>query len=239
MGNKREKVIVHQASKLLKSGYPREKLIDDFVRVNRETWGDLVPEKYIWTLEKISSQLNTCPDLLYCGFVNERMVGTLSMMLIHESIAKGSKSWEKTTANGTLQSHDPTGDCIFGADLSVSPNYQGMAVAEAIMDKAFLLSVVLSNRKGSFLGSRIPRYHKLANRMSVEDYVFGEKRDGKTRDPEIRLYQSEGFQLIKIIPDYMEDPESLNYGVLMFWPNPYYGKIPLIIRKLGLFFLSK
>ena len=32
----------------------------------------------------------------------------------------------------------------------------------------------------------------------------------------------DGFEIVEIIPEYMEDPESLNYGVLIKWSNPLY-----------------
>lgn len=239
MQSKSRKIVVQQVSKLLANGYRADELIKGFVHVNQETWGGLVPEKYIWTPEKIAWQIRTCPDLLYCGFIDGEIVGTLSMMLIDELDAVKTESWEKTTQHGTLRSHNPEGNSIFGADLTVSPRFQGIDISGALMKKAFMTSVILDNKRGAYLGSRIPRYHKYASRMSVENYVFGEKRDGKTKDPEIRLYQSEGFQLVRTVPGYMEDPESLNYGVLMFWPNPYYGKIPWVIRKISSFFFSR
>jgi hypothetical protein len=72
-----------------------------------------------------------------------------------------------------------------------------------------------------YLGARIPGYHKHSH-IPVTDYVFEKSKSGKPIDPELYFYLKQGFEIVKIIPEYMEDPESLNYGVLIRWINPLY-----------------
>ena len=213
---------IFRISDLLSSGFDRNRLVADFVRVNEETWPPPIPQEYVWTTEKVYRQFMNCPHLLYAGIVDGEMACTLSMAYIDEADIYKCSSWHDISGRGTLDTHRENGDSVFGIDLSVSPKYQGRGLADSVMQKAFIISVILGNKKGAFLGSRIPGYHRHAGKISVEDYVFGKKRDGKTRDPEIRLYQSTGFRTVKIIPGYMEDPDSLDYGVLMFWENPFY-----------------
>jgi ribosomal protein S18 acetylase RimI-like enzyme len=83
-----------------------------------------------------------------------------------------------------------------------------------------LHAVIEPNKKGVYLGARMPRYHRFAQRMTPEDFIG--LNGGKNQDPEIRLYLSAGFRVIRVIPGYMEDPDSCNNGVLMFWENPDY-----------------
>lgn len=217
----RDKKIL-RISDLLASGHAKDELISDFVRVNEETWPPPIPQEYVWTTEKVDRQFMNCPHLLYAGFVDNEMACTISMTYMDESVIRRCSSWHDISGRGTLDTHREDGDSVFGIDLSVSPKHQGRGLADKMMQKAFLVSIILGNKKGAFLGSRIPGYHRHAGKISVEDYVFGKKRDGKTRDPEIRLYQSTGFRPVKIVPGYMEDPDSLDYGVLMFWENPFY-----------------
>lgn len=214
------KVKVKSAARLLREGFDREALIAGFVAVNQVAWPPPVPERYLWTRGKIISQLQHCPQHIYCAIEDGKVIGTVSAISIKEGNALATIDWEKTSANGTLATNQEDGDCMFGLDLSVVPNAQGKKVGDTIIQASFVSSVIFGNRKGVFLGSRVPSYYKWADKMSIEDYVFG--KNGKTRDPEIRLYQTEGFQIVKIVPGYMEDPDSLNYGVLMFYPNPVY-----------------
>lgn len=199
-----------------------EEIIAGFISVNEEAWPPPVPQEYVWTRCKMKDQIRNCPHLLYALFLNEEMVATLTMIYKNAADISLCSSWNDISGHGTLNTHEENGDSVFGIDLSVSPRYQGKRYADEIMQRAFLLSVILANKRGAFLGSRIPSYHRHASKIPVEQYVFGKNRDGKTRDPEIRIYQSTGFRTIKIVPGYMEDPDSLDYGVLMFWENPFY-----------------
>lgn len=212
--------IVRRVSDLLNEGFPREKLVKEFVRINAEAWPPPVPERYLWNKEKVDEQFERCPSLLFCAFQNDKVVGTLSIIHLTEEEALRTESWEKTSGNGTLATHQPHGDCAFGLDLSVTP---GAVAGDQLIEMGILSAVVLANKKGVFLGSRAPGYLKYCKKkgpISIEEYIgFG---GGRNHDPEIRLYQSEGFRIIRVVPGYMEDPDSLDYGILMFWENPYY-----------------
>lgn len=216
-----EKIRIFRASELLATGYPRSKLIQGFVDVNKAAWPPPVPQRYVWDEEKMELQLKN-PDLLYCALKGEKIIGTVTFVYKTEDSIMSCQNWDEISSNGTLAGHDESGEYAFGVDLSVSPDSQGNNVSERLISTSFLISGILAGKKGVFLGSRIPSYHKYADKMSIEDYVLGKNRDGKTRDPEIRLYQSNGFRIVKIIPGYMEDPDSLDYGVLMLWESSFY-----------------
>lgn len=59
-------------------------------------------------------------------------------------------------------------------------------------------------------------------------YVFLKAEDRKYLDPEIYFYaQKNDFTILQVMPNYMEDdPESENYGVVMYWRNPDYQEPP-------------
>ena len=215
----KKRLQVLSAKALLKSGYDPSKLIRAFVSVNQEVWGSLVSQDVIWNEEAVQSQFSICPQLQYCAILDGNVIGTVSTIYIDYDDALQCKNWKQLSANRMFQTHNPDGDSLFGLDLSVLPKFQAKGVAGSIIETTIYETVVLQEKRGVFLGSRIPSFHKHSNTRTVEDHVFGKKRDGKTMDPEIRLYQREGFEALKIVPDYIEDPESLNYGVLMFWKN--------------------
>ena len=210
-----------RVSDLLTQGYNKERIISAFVNINKEAWPPPFPQEILWTKEEVSQHLENCPQLQFCAMNEDDIIGTVSIIHIAEKKVLTSKSWEEISGNGTLSTHNSKGDCTFGIDLSILPSFQGKKISSNLLQTAFLLSVILENKKGAFLGSRIPGYHKKSH-IQVENYVWGRKMDGKTMDPEIRLYQSEGFRVVRIIPEYINDPDSLNYGVLMFWKNPFY-----------------
>lgn len=218
----KKNVKIFRISDLLKSGSDKDRLVSDFVKVNEETWPPPIPKEYVWTKEKVRQQFEHCSHLLYVALVDDMMACTLSMIYIDETEVYRCSNWNDISGYGALSTHDKKGDSVFGIDLSIPPRYQGKGLSDKTMQKAFMISVILANKKGAFLGSRVPSYCKYAGKINIEDYVFGKNHNGKTRDPEIRLYQSTGFRPMKIVPGYMEDPDSLDYGVLMFWENPFY-----------------
>ena len=97
-------------------------------------------------------------------------------------------------------------------------------------------SVFAGGLKALYLGSRIPGYHKHKD-TPVDNYVFGKRATGKPFDPELYFYLKQGFEIVEIIPEYMDDPESLNYGVMIGWKNPLYRltkNIPFLKSLIGL-----
>lgn len=212
-----------QVKKLLQQGFPESKIISGFVEVNRETWLSLgVPEDVVWKPEHVEAQIRNCPHMLYCTMDGNRIVATISSIHVHEDDALSCTSWYDMSGGGTLTTHDPSGDCAFGLDLSVHPDYQSQGISDSLIQYGFFRSVVLHGKKGVFLGSRLPGFSKRPAGFPVERYVYGHDLDGRTLDPEIRLYKKSGFKIMKIIPGYMPDPASRDYGVLMFYPNPLY-----------------
>lgn len=214
-------VIIRRVHSMLKGGYPPKKLAQEFVRINQETWPPPIPDRYLWTEEKVLQHFATCPHMLFCAYLDGQMVGTLSAICITEKTAFQRTSWETTSGDGTFATHQPDGDCAFGLDLSVPPG--GVVAGNILVESGIFSAVVLGNKKGVFLGSRVPRYRRYRQRSpdaTIEEYIG--LNGGKNHDPEIRKYQAGGFRIVKVLPGYMEDPESLNYGVLMFWENPFY-----------------
>lgn len=211
---------IARVSDLIEKGYNAALLANEFIRINKEVWGNITGSQYIWTKEMLESQFRICPKLLYCGFENGKMVATLTTLFTTEANLKKNKSWLEKTGNGFLTTHILNGDAAFGVDLSV---LRGAAkkVSDRIVLAAIFICVIGNGLKSGYLGARIPSYHKHKH-MKVEDYVFGKRKSGKPLDPELYFYQKLGFEIVEIIPEYMEDPESLNYGVLIRWNNPLY-----------------
>lgn len=225
----KDKAKICRVSDLIAKGFDMEKLSEDFVRLNREVWGDITDSQYLWTKEMIRSHFQVCPQHIYCAFENGVLVASLTTMLTTAEDMQKKKTWLETTGNGYLSEHRPAGNIGFGVDLSVSRK-ASRGVSDRIVLVGLVISLIGGGVQSVYLGARIPGYHKHAH-TPVMDYVFRKRRSGKPIDPELYFYLKQGFQIVEIIPEYMEDPESLNYGVLIRWKNPLYR----ITRVLPLF----
>ena len=214
---------VARVSDLLNQGFSKQQLAFQIARINQITWGDLTLPKYIWTEEIIMKQFNYCPELIYVVLDMETLdvAASTTMLCTTLDCAMHCSSWEEMSGYRTLSTHNPKGDTLFGVDLTVAPQYQTLGLASKLINIAFLASAVGNGKKGILLGARVPAYQKYAAKRSIEEHVFGTEPHHKTKDPQIKLYMSEGFRPLRIIPNYMDDEESLNYGVLMMLDNPF------------------
>lgn len=218
---KKDRVSICRVSDLLEGGIDPGWLENEFVRLNREVWGDIADSRYLWSHDMIESHFKMCPEFIYCGFERGNLVATLTNMRTTEEDMRKKKTWLERTDNGFLTTHRPEGDIGFGVDLSVSRR-ASKRVSDRIVLAALCVSLVGEGLQAVYLGARIPGYHKHQD-MSVEEYVYGKRNSGKPLDPELYFYLKNGFEIVEVIPHYIADPASLNYGVLIRWSNPLYS----------------
>ena len=194
--------------------------IPEILIVEDEAW----PEGLQATEEMFRARIETFPEGVIVAENTDRIVGVVVGEIVKYDInAPRIPSWGEITDNGYIRrSHDPSGDTIYGVDLSVSPLASG-GVSKTLM-LAMGKLVIRFNLKQGVLGARMPRYHKYADRMTPEEYLTARTKSGKYLDPEIWFYNKLGLQVVRVMPDYIEDPESCNNGVLLVWNNPFYGR---------------
>ena len=197
--------------------------IPQILEVEKEAWG----EEGAVTKEMFESRIQTFPAGVLIVEVNREIVGVVATEKVDYDIKKNAPSWYEVTDNGFIKkTHKPDGNTIYGVDLSVKPSFQRKKIGTKLLE-AIGRIVISNNIKQGVLGGRIPGYHKYVNKMSVEEYVraiINTKEGNRFLDPEVDFYTRRGLKIVKIIPNYFKDSESLNYGILLVWRNPFYNK---------------
>lgn len=190
--------------------------IKEILRIEKEAW----PKELRATKEMFHSRLKTFPEGFLCAVMNGEMQGFVVTEILDYDIRSSSLSWQQATDHGCIRkTHNPNGDTLYGVSLSVSARAQ-RRVAVALLEATGKLVIKYGLKQGVF-GSRIPRYHRYAAKMPVEEYIKAKTRTGRLLDPELGIYQSVGLRPVRIIPGYIRDPESLDYGILAVWENPF------------------
>ena len=182
------------------------------------SWG----EELAATEEMFRARLEVFPKGVFVALMGERLVGVVvTEILANYDLAKPTPKWLATTDNGFIRgSHDPKGDTFFGVDLSTVLDVDRAEVGTMLVERERLLLQDLGLKRG-VLGSRIPAYHRFAGKMPVEEYVWArDPQTGLLLDWQLNFYSQMGFAPVKIMPDYIEDPESMNFGVIVVWENP-------------------
>ena len=80
------------------------------------------------------------------------------------------------------------------------------------------------NLRRIIAGGRIFNYVEFAKKFTPHDYVDYVIK-GLINEPVLCFQMRNGFKYIKILPNYMKDPRSLNYATFIEWKNPkFVGK---------------
>lgn len=215
----KEKEVLEMSSKIrLRQAKMQD--IPDILVVEDEAW----PEKLQATEEMFHARIETFPEGVIVAENTDRIVGVVVGEIVKYDInAATVPSWKEITDNGFIRrSHDPNGDTIYGVDLSVSPLASGGA-SKSLMLAMGKLVIAFALKQG-VLGARMPRYHKFAEQMSPEEYLKAKTKGGRYLDPEVWFYHKLGLDVVRVLPNYFEDSESCNNGVLLLWRNPFYGR---------------
>lgn len=209
--------------------------IEAMLLVEKKVW----PESLRACQEMYQSRLSTFPQGTLIAESEGNIEGVVVVQILNFNSTPDISSWNQATDYGYIKnSHNPAGNSLYGVNLSVcqgSQNRVAMTLLEAVDKLAIRLDL-----KQIALGGRIPRFARYLkqycqkNGISVisdeerdkvaEHYMRATNRRGNPLDPEINFYQKAGTKIIKLLPNYFDDPESLDYGVLLVWLNPFYGK---------------
>ena len=207
-------------------------------------------EKRVWpnfsaSKEMIESRISIFPEgqIIAIDLEKKIVVGYLCTMFLGYETSDFPHSWMEITGNGTIQNHDPSGKYVYGVTLTVDKGYNlGMQ-----LQVHGWYVIVKYHRRGCYLGSPIPgfaSYKKKHPEITAEDYVFKKRRKNCPIDPELAYYHKAGFRIERVLKDYEPDPDSLNYGVLVYRSNPFYY-LPFphfwawLIKKFGFKLLDK
>ncbi|MEO7264646.1 MAG: GNAT family N-acetyltransferase, partial [Ferruginibacter sp.] len=176
------------------------------------------PEMKPWSAEQWEKVTIVFPEGQIGIEVGGKLAASSCAMLLHFDEFGGKHSWAEITGKGTLSTHDTEGDTLYGIEIMVYPEYQGMRLARRIYDERKKLAVTL-NLKRIVVGGRLPNYHLHSNNLSVKEYVK-EVTDKKKSDPVFTTQLANGFKLKRIIKDYLpSDTESCGYATFMEWVN--------------------
>lgn len=196
-------------------------------RVEAEAWG----EQYIqFDREQFEARIRKFRRGNICAVRERRMLGLINTQRVHYDWEHPWRTWHEATQNGYLR-HDPDGRYIYGVNLSIAQNELLSGAGNLIMLQIGTAMLDL-NLEGIILGVRPLRYHRFADTMTFDEYLYDKR--GKIRDPELGMYCRMGFQIRKALPDYFEDAESRNYGVLLYLGNPHFDpRKPIVATPEG------
>jgi ribosomal protein S18 acetylase RimI-like enzyme len=192
---------------------------DQLITVQKEAFPPPFPEELLWNTEQLNNHITLFPEGALCVEIEGRIAGSITGLIVQ--LAKGDEdhSWAEMTDNGYIRNHDPEGNTLYIVDICISPAYRKLGLGKWMMQSMYetVVQLGLDRLLG---GGRMPGYQGHSADMSIDQYAEKVLK-GELKDPVVSFLLRCGRTPVKPVANYLEDEESLNYGMLMEWKNPF------------------
>lgn len=171
--------------------------------------------------EQLREHVRRFPEGQIVVELDGEVVATSSSLIVEGNSFAEPHTYGQVVGNGTLETHDPEGDMLYGIDIAVDPRFRGFRLSRRIYDSRKELVRKLQLR-GIMIGGRAPNYHH-HHELGFAEYL---RRvvSKKLRDPTVTAQLANGFAIRCALPGYLpKDAESGGNAVLMEWLNPSYA----------------
>jgi len=163
-------------------------------------------------------QLEAFPEGQLLAEIDGKVVGYATSLIVQLDDDSPWYAYSEITGMATFSTHDPSGDTLYGADISVHPDYRGMDIAGELY-KGRKRILTRFNLRRMVAGGRIPGYKDHAGKMSAEQYV-DKVKSGELKDMALSAHLKAGYKVLGVHLDYLEDEVSLNYATFLEYLNP-------------------
>lgn len=106
------------------------------------------------------------------------------------------------TANNFFTGHDPAGEWLYGADMSVHPDYRGRGIASLLYSTRKAL-IRRDGMRGMVAGGALPGFQHYAERMTVDAYIAAVVA-GELFDPTLSVQLKNGFVVRTVLRGYVD-----------------------------------
>ncbi|MFB5605842.1 MAG: GNAT family N-acetyltransferase [Nitrosarchaeum sp.] len=196
--------------------------IPNIVELQKVAFPYMAAEGVYWKPEQLEAHFKIFPEGQFVAEYDGKIVGSCSSLIIKLEPEYKIHTWKEACGDSVFSAHNPNGDSLYGADISTHPDNRRLGVATKIYDARKALAIKLNLRR-IIAGARLFNYCEYAKDLTPLEYVQ-KVLNHEIREPVLEFQIKNGFKFIKIIPNYMKDPRSLNNATFIEWINPHYVK---------------
>ena len=196
--------------------------ITKIIELQKESFPSMLEEGSVWREKHLLSHIEIFPEGQFCVEFRNKIIGSSSSLIVRLPSEYDVHTFSQVSGNSLFATHDPNGDSLYGADISIHPDFRRLGIA-TLLYKARKELAIKYNLRRIIAGGRLINYCNYADRLSPEEYVQKVINE-QISDPVLTFQLRNEFKFIKILPNYIKDSRSLNYATFIEWINPYYKK---------------
>lgn len=175
-----------------------------------------------WTEAQFLRLLRTFPEGQVGVEDNGRLVAFAFSLVVDYALYGDEHSYRDITGGFQFTTHDADGDVLYGIEVCVDPDFQGLRLGRRLYDARKEICERL-NLRAIVAGGRMPGYGKYKDELSPRGYIDKVKRK-EIYDPVMTFQLSNDFHVKKALTNYLlDDTESQAYATLIEWNNVYYA----------------
>lgn len=187
------------------------------VGLQRACFPEPFPEDLLWQESHLQAHLSRFHEGQFVIESSGIVAASSSSLIISESNWTAHLPWEETVGGFMFSNHHPSGTTLYGADISVHPDYRRLGLGRRLYLARFDLVTQLGlARYGT--ACRLPDASKFVEQHGgdIRGYVAAVER-GETVDRTLSPLLRYGLRLSAVIEDYMDDAESLDSAAVLEW----------------------
>ncbi|MBS1718154.1 MAG: GNAT family N-acetyltransferase [Armatimonadetes bacterium] len=187
------------------------------VALQRLCFPEPFPEEFLWKAHHLESHLHQFPEGQFVAVNDGAIIGSASSLIVSEDVWAAHMPWATTVGGPFFENFNSHGTTLYGADISVHPEYRQAGIGRSLYEARFKLVEDLSlTRYGT--ACRIPGFIEYYEETggSPTDYVLL-VNDGIRFDRTLSPLLRYGLTLGGVIEEYMEDAESGNAAAVLEW----------------------
>ena len=181
-------------------------------------------EEELLTAEKYRKHLELFPEGQFVALARidgkDVPIGATSTFRTNFDFEHYQHTYLDAIGSGWLTRHNPDGEWLYGADISVHPQYRGMKIGRRLYDARRTLAQRLDLR-GEIAGGLLPGYRHYNGVLTIAQYVLL-VHQRKLHDPTLTMQLRNGFRVRGILYDHISDPRSDNAATLIVRENHHY-----------------
>ncbi len=175
----------------------------------------------LMTEDHFLSHCEIFPEGDFVVLSGERVIGLGSGFFTDFDFDAPHHTFLEVIAGGYYTNHDPNGAYYYGADISVHPDFRGQGIGRLLYDTRKDL-VRRYAKKGIVGGGVLPGYVHYKGKITPAEYVELVVR-GQLSDPTLTFQLHNGFKVLGMLENYIEDSASDNWAALIVWENEELG----------------